>query len=296
MTAKIIDGKSLATQMRAEIAAEIKARKQSGHREPGLAVILVGEDPASSIYVRNKRQACEQVGIKSVFHALPSTVNEAELRSLIDQLNKNNDIDGILLQLPLPAHIDSDEILELIDPHKDVDGFHPYNLGRLAQRRPLLRPCTPYGIMTLLDHIHQKYKGQHAVIVGASNIVGRPMSMELLLAGATITICHRFTKNLEEHVRQADILISAVGKPGVIKGEWIKPGATVIDVGINRLADGTITGDVEFEIAKTKAAWITPVPGGVGPMTVTTLLKNTLIAAERKDSSTNLREERLAAR
>lgn len=278
MVAKIIDGKALAAKMRAEIAAEIQARKQRGQREPGLAVILVGEDPASSIYVRNKRLACEEVGIKSVFHGLPSTISENDLVSLIEKLNQDETIDGILLQLPLPEHIDSDRVLEIINPNKDVDGFHPYNLGRLAQRRPLLRPCTPYGIMTMLDSIHQPYKNQHAVIIGASNIVGRPMALELLLAGCTISICHRFTQHLERYVPQADILVSAAGKPGIIKGEWIKPGATVVDVGINRLADGTITGDVEFEAAQERAAWITPVPGGVGPMTVATLLKNTLMA------------------
>jgi len=281
MTAKLIDGKALAAKIRAEIASEVKTRMQQGFRQPGLAVILVGADPASGIYVRNKRQACEEVGIKSVFHHLPIDVSETDLIGLIQQLNEDQTIDGILLQLPLPSHIDEEKVLELINPYKDVDGFHPYNFGRLAQRRPLLRPCTPFGIMALLDNIQQVYKNRHAVMISASNIVGRPMALELLLAGCTITICHRFTQDISDYVQQADILVSAVGKPGIIKGDWIKPGATVIDVGITRLNDGTITGDVEFNVALERAAWITPVPGGVGPMTVAMLLKNTLTAASR---------------
>lgn len=279
MTANIINGKAFAAQMRADISAEIQSRIQNGMNPPGLAVILVGNDPASEIYVRNKRLACEEVGIKSVYHHLPDRISETELTTLIQQLNQDHTIHGILLQLPLPDHIDSFKILETIHPNKDVDGFHPYNLGRLAQRRPLLRPCTPYGIMLLLDSLQETYKNRHAVIIGASNIVGRPMALELLLAGCTITIGHRFTQDLQEYIKQADILVTAVGKPGLIKGEWIKEGATVIDVGINRLADGTVTGDVEFEAACKRAAWITPVPGGVGPMTVATLLKNTLLAS-----------------
>ncbi len=279
MVAQIIDGKALATKIKAEIAAEVSARKKQGFAQPCLAVILVGDNPASHIYVRNKRQACEEAGIKSIYHPLPSTVSENDLKELIQQLNNDPAVNGILLQLPLPEHINSDMLLELIDPHKDVDGFHPYNLGRLAQRRPALRPCTPYGIMMLLDSIKETYKNRHAVIVGASNIVGRPMALELLLAGSTITLCHRFTQDLSHFVKQADILVAAAGVPALIKGDWIKPGATVIDVGINRLADGSIIGDVEFAEASTKAAWITPVPGGVGPMTTATLLKNTLTAA-----------------
>jgi methylenetetrahydrofolate dehydrogenase (NADP+)/methenyltetrahydrofolate cyclohydrolase len=279
MAAKLIDGKALAAKIRAEIASEIKTRMQQGLKQPGLAVILVGEDPASTIYVRNKRQACEEAGIKSVFHHLPADVSEKDLIELIQQLNIDQTIDGILLQLPLPSHINEEKVLELISPKKDVDGFHPYNFGRLAQRRPLLRPCTPLGIMALLDSIQEVYKNRHAVIVGASNIVGRPIALELLLAGSTITICHRFTENLSDYVQQADILVSAVGKPGIIKGNWIKPNATVIDVGISRLNDGSIVGDVEFNTAAERAAWITPVPGGVGPMTVAMLLKNTLAAA-----------------
>ncbi len=279
MAANIIDGKKLATKIRGQISAEILARKKQSLRAPGLAVILVGDDPASAIYVRNKRLACEEVGIKSYYHELPTQTNENELIELINSLNESSEVDGILLQLPLPSHIDSDKVLEHISPKKDVDGFHPYNLGRLAQRLPALRPCTPHGVMMLLDDIQQVYKGRHAVIVGASNIVGRPMALELLIAGATITVCHRFTGDLEPYVREADILVSAVGKPHIIKGSWIKEGATVIDVGINRLADGALTGDVEFEVASQKAAWITPVPGGVGPMTVAMLLKNTLFAS-----------------
>lgn len=279
MTAQLIDGKAFAAQLKLDIQQTIQEKLASGHRRPGLAVILVGEDPASNIYVRNKREACEQVGIQSFFHALPDSVTEKELIDLISQLNSNKNVDGILLQLPLPKHIHANKILEHIDPYKDVDGFHPYNFGRLAQRRPLLRPCTPYGIMLLLDHIQQPYKGKHAVIIGASNIVGRPMALELLIAGATTTVCHRFTHDLGYFVKQADILISAVGKPNLIKSEWIKEGSTVIDVGITRLEDGTLSGDIEFAGARERAAWITPVPGGVGPMTVAVLLRNTLVAA-----------------
>lgn len=279
MVAQIIDGKEVASQLKAEMAEKIKQKREMGWRAPGLAVILVGEDPASSIYVRNKRQACEQVGIQSFYHPLPVEIDEKELIALISELNHDKNVDGILLQLPLPTHIDGDNVIEHIDPHKDVDGFHAYNLGRLAQRRPLLQPCTPHGVMILLNHIHQQYKGKHAVIIGASNIVGRPMALELLIAGATITVCHRFTHDLASYVKQADILVSAVGKPGLIKGEWIKEGSTVIDVGITRLPDGTLTGDIQFDVAKERAAWITPVPGGVGPMTVAILLRNTLMAA-----------------
>ncbi len=279
MTANLIDGKAVASQLKSEIQAIIQEKLAAGHRRPGLAVILVGEDPASSIYVRNKRESCEQVGIQSFYHHLPADIDEHSLLQLINELNHDTNVDGILLQLPLPKHIHANRILERIEPHKDVDGFHPYNFGRLAQRRPLLRPCTPFGIMLLLDHIQQQYKGKHAVIVGASNIVGRPMALELLIAGSTVTVCHRFTHDLPYFVSQADILISAVGKPGIIKGKWVKEGATVIDVGITRLDDGTLSGDVEFAAARERAAWITPVPGGVGPMTVAVLLRNTLVAA-----------------
>jgi methylenetetrahydrofolate dehydrogenase (NADP+)/methenyltetrahydrofolate cyclohydrolase len=279
MTAQLIDGKALAAKLRQDMAEQVKTGIAAGHKQPGLAVILVGDDPASSIYVRNKREACEQIGIHSVYHHLPSATDEKTLIDLIRDLNHDKSVHGILLQLPLPAHMDAEKVLERIDPHKDVDGFHPYNLGRLAQRRPLLRPCTPLGVMLLLDHINQEYKGKHAVVVGASNIVGRPVALELLIAGATVTVCHRFTTDLAYYVKQADILVSAVGKPGLIKGDWVKEGSTAIDIGITRLADGTLTGDIEFAIAKERAAWITPVPGGVGPMTVAILMRNTLVAA-----------------
>lgn len=279
MPAQLIDGKSVAAQLKSDISAKIKAKLAEGLRQPGLAVILVGEDPASALYVNSKRLACEEVGIKSFYYPRPSTITEAELIALINELNAHPEVDGILLQAPLPKHIDEDKVFESIHPQKDVDGFHPYNLGRLAQRHPLLRPCTPYGIMILLHHIHQKFKGCHAVVVGASNIVGRPMALELLIAGSTVTVCHRFTHELAQYVKQADILVSAVGKAGLIQGEWIKEGATVIDVGQNRLANGKLTGDIDFEAARERAAWITPVPGGVGPMTVAVLLRNTLIAA-----------------
>lgn len=283
MVAKIIDGKALAITIRRHIATELAAKITQGFTPPTLAVILVGNDPASHIYVRNKRQACDEVGIRSIYHALPESVEESALLSLIQTLNQDHTVNGILLQLPLPDHIDTDKLLELIDPNKDVDGFHPYNLGRLAQRRPALRPCTPYGVMMLLDSIQQPYHDRHAVIIGASNIVGRPMALELLHAGCTITVCHSLTKDLGHHIKQADIVVSATGTPHLIKANWIKPHSTVIDVGIHRLANGTLIGDVEFELAKEKAAWITPVPGGVGPMTIIALLKNTLAAAEKQN-------------
>jgi methylenetetrahydrofolate dehydrogenase (NADP+)/methenyltetrahydrofolate cyclohydrolase len=276
--AQFIDGKAIAAKLRTSIREKIEEKMAAGYNAPSLAVILVGEDPASSIYVRNKREACKEVGIRSTYHHLPSDVKEDQLIELIKVLNHDKTIHGILLQLPLPQQMNTDNILEYISPHKDVDGFHPYNLGRLMQRRPLLSPCTPRGVMILLDHIKQTYKGKHAVIIGASNIVGRPMALELLIAGTTITVCHRFTDNLPYFVKQADILVSAVGKPGIIKGAWIKKGSTIVDVGIIRLTDGTITGDIEFHAAKERAAWITPVPGGVGPMTVAVLLQNTLLA------------------
>lgn len=279
MTAQLIDGKLIAATLKAELRNIVTQQIANGARQPGLAVVLVGSDPASMIYVRNKRLACEEVGIRSFYHELPDTISEDALIALINDLNADPTVDGILLQSPLPKHIDEKKLFELILPEKDVDGFHPFNLGRLAQRRPLLCPCTPAGVMILLHHIHQPFKGKHAVVVGASNIVGRPMMLELLIAGATVTLCHRFTGDLAYFVKQADILVSAVGKAGLIKGEWIKEGATVIDVGQIRLADGTLTGDVEFDAAKERAAWITPVPGGVGPMTVAVLMRNTLVAA-----------------
>lgn len=281
MTAQYIDGKLISQTVRAEVAARVKARVELGLRAPGLAVVLVGEDPASQVYVGSKRRACEEVGFISQSYDLPTTTSEAELLALIDKLNQDDTIDGILVQLPLPAGIDTTQILERILPDKDVDGFHPYNLGRLAQRIPKLRSCTPKGIITLLDRYNLPLRGKHAVVVGASNIVGRPMSLELLLAGCTTTTCHRFTKDLEHHVRQADILVVAVGKANFIPGSWVKEGAVVIDVGINRLATGQLVGDVDFEVARTRASFITPVPGGVGPMTVASLIENTLMACEQ---------------
>lgn len=280
MSAKIIDGKTIAQQVRNEVATLVQKRLAAGKRAPGLAVVLVGENPASQIYVASKRKACEEVGFISRSYDLPMTTTEAELLALIDSLNDDSEIDGILVQLPLPAGIDNVKVLERIHPDKDVDGFHPYNVGRLCQRAPKLRPCTPRGIVTLLERYEISTYGLNAVVVGASNIVGRPMSLELLLAGCTTTVTHRFTKNLRQHVENADLLVVAVGKPGFIPGEWIKPGAIVIDVGINRLESGKVVGDVEFDVAAQRAGWITPVPGGVGPMTVATLIQNTLQACE----------------
>jgi methylenetetrahydrofolate dehydrogenase (NADP+)/methenyltetrahydrofolate cyclohydrolase len=280
MAAKIIDGKTIAQQVRLEVAEKVKQRLADGKRAPGLAVVLVGEDPASQIYVGSKRRACEEVGFISRSYDLPATTSESVLLELIDTLNNDSEIDGILVQLPLPAGIDNIKVLERIAPDKDVDGFHPYNVGRLCQRAPLLRPCTPRGIITLLERYNIDTYGLNAVVVGASNIVGRPMSLELLLAGCTTTVTHRFTKDLRHHIEHADLLVVAVGKPGFIPGEWIKPGAIVIDVGINRLESGKVVGDVEFDVAAERASWITPVPGGVGPMTVATLIQNTLQACE----------------
>jgi len=280
MAAKLIDGKAIAARVRQAVKARIDELRENNLRLPGLAVVLVGEDPASQIYVRNKIMACEEAGVISHSYTLPDDTTEAQLLDLIDKLNREATVDGILVQLPLPAHINDDEVTERIRPDKDVDGFHPCNIGRLALRRPALRSCTPRGVITLLEHTEETFYGREAVVVGASNIVGRPMSLELLLAGCTVTTCHRFTRQLEEHVSRADILIVAVGKPGIVRGAWVKSGATVIDVGMNRLADGSLAGDIEFDVACERAAWITPVPGGVGPMTVATLLQNTLYAAE----------------
>lgn len=281
MTAQLIDGKAQAETIRHSIQRRVQARTDAGLRAPGLAVVLVGNDPASEVYVAHKRKDCEQVGIISKAYDLPATTQQSELLELIDTLNQDDSIDGILVQLPLPKGLQADEILERIDPSKDVDGFHPFNVGRLAQRLPMLRPCTPAGIVDLLDTTGEPVRGQHAVIVGASNIVGRPMGLELLLKGCTVTTCHRFTKDLAHHVQQADIVIVAVGKPGIVKGEWIKPGAVVIDVGINRLDNGQLIGDVDFASAAERASHITPVPGGVGPMTRAKLLENTLFACEK---------------
>ncbi|HHF2915237.1 bifunctional methylenetetrahydrofolate dehydrogenase/methenyltetrahydrofolate cyclohydrolase FolD [Vibrio diabolicus] len=281
MTAQNIDGTLISQTVRSEVAARVKARVEAGLRAPGLAVVLVGEDPASQVYVGSKRRACEEVGFVSKSFDLPASSSEEELLALIDELNNDDEIDGILVQLPLPAGIDTTHVLERIHPEKDVDGFHPYNVGRLVQRIPKLRSCTPKGIITLLDRYNIELRGKHAVVVGASNIVGRPMTLELLLAGCTTTTCHRFTKDLESHVRQADVVVVAVGKPNFIPGEWIKKGAVVIDVGINRLDSGKLVGDVEYDKARESASFITPVPGGVGPMTVASLIENTMLACEQ---------------
>ena len=279
MPAQIIDGKEIARTIRADIRRQVDRRVAHGHARPGLAVILIGDDTASQIYVRNKRRACEEAGIVSRDYDLPADTTQERVLALIDELNDAGEIHGILVQFPLPEHINETAIIERIAPYKDVDGFHPYTVGRLAQRIPILRPCTPYGVMTLLDRIGFDPKGKHAVVVGASNHVGRPLALEFLLAGTTTTVCHRFTEGLETYVGSADILAVAVGKAGLIPGEWVKPGAVVIDVGITRLESGKLCGDVGFEAACERAAWITPVPGGVGPMTIAMLLTNTLEAS-----------------
>jgi len=279
-SAKIIDGKAIATEIRQSIRERVDERTRKGLRRPGLAVVLIGLDPASQVYVRGKRKACEEAGFHSVAHDLPADTSQEHLLALIDELNAASDIDGILVQLPLPAHIDPERIIERIRPDKDVDGFHPYNIGRLAARVPVLRPCTPKGIMTLLHRTGEPIKGRNAVIVGASNIVGRPMSLELLIAGCTVTTCHRFTRDLADHVARAEILVVAVGKHGVVNGDWVRPESIAIDVGMNRLDDGQLVGDIPFDAAAGRAGWITPVPGGVGPMTIASLLENTLYALE----------------
>jgi methylenetetrahydrofolate dehydrogenase (NADP+)/methenyltetrahydrofolate cyclohydrolase len=282
VTAQLIDGRKIAAEVKAEVRHGVEVLLGRGLRRPGLAVVMVGDNPASQVYVRNKRRACEECGVLSRAHDLPQSSSEMELLELIDELNADPTVDGILVQLPVPDHIEQNAIVERIDPRKDVDGFHPYNVGRLAARHPLIRPCTPYGVIRMLDHIGVSVKGRHCVVVGASNIVGRPMSLELLLMGATTTVTHRFTQELEGHVRAAELLIVAAGKPGLIPGEWIREGAVVVDVGTNRRDDGTLCGDVVFESARQRAAWITPVPGGVGPMTVAMLMKNTLEASLRR--------------
>lgn len=281
MTAQIISGTQLASQIKSNVAQQISQYVAQGKRAPGLAVILVGADPASQVYVGSKRKSCAEIGIVSKSYDLPETTTEQALLELIEALNQDAEVDGILVQLPLPKHIDSTKVIEQISPEKDVDGFHPYNVGRLCQRIPTLRACTPYGVMKLLETTGISFYGKHAVIVGASNIVGRPMALELLLAGCTVTVTHRFTEDLASHIRQADILVVAVGKPKFIKGEWIKEGAVVVDVGINRL-EGKLVGDVEFDVAAQRASYITPVPGGVGPMTVAMLMQNTLSAYEKQ--------------
>ena len=283
MAAQLIDGKKISQQRIEAVAQAVKARQEKGLHTPCLAVVLVGDDPASAVYVRNKKLACQKSGIESRSYELPSETTQDDLLKLVDELNGNPAVDGILVQLPLPAHIDSQAVLERIEPHKDVDGFHPYNVGRLVVKMPLMRPCTPKGVMTLLEAYGIDPKGKKAVIVGASNIVGRPQALELLLSRATVTICHSATQNLADEVAAADILVVGVGIPNFVKGEWVKPGAVVIDVGINRLDDGSLCGDVEFDVAKERASMITPVPGGVGPMTIATLLENTVHAASLHD-------------
>lgn len=285
MSARIIDGKKIAHNIRQEVKAQVAKRSEAGHRKPGLAVILIGDDPASEIYVRNKRLACEEIGFNALDIDLADSISQQELLDKVEELNKNDDIDGILVQLPLPVHIDSSLVLEAIKPSKDVDGFHPYNIGRLVQRLPGVRPCTPKGIMTLIRSTGIELKGAEAVVVGASNHVGRPMSQELLLAGSTVSVCHRFTQNLERHVRNADIVVVAVGIANFLNGDWIKEGAVVIDVGITRQPDGSLCGDVQFEKASEKAGHITPVPGGVGPMTIASLMENTLESSIKRSKA-----------
>lgn len=280
MTARILDGKRIADELLERIKGRVAARVAAGKARPGLAVMLVGADPASAVYVKNKRKACKEVGFRSFDYDLPAETAQAELEALIDRLNTDQRVQGILLQLPLPAHVDATALINRIDPRKDVDGFNAANVGALVLRQRGLRPCTPKGVMTLLAHTDRPVRGQHAVVVGVSNHVGRPMALELLLAGCTTTSCHKFTRDLPGFVAQADIVVVAVGRPGLVKGEWIKPGAIVIDIGINRLDDGSLVGDVEFDAAAQRASWITPVPGGVGRMTVATLIENTLEAAE----------------
>lgn len=283
MTAQLIDGKKISQERLQLVSAAVAKRLESGLRAPCLAVVLVGDNPASAVYVRNKKSACQKCGIRSLSYELPASTFQEDLLKLIDELNANAEVDGILVQLPLPEGLDSQAVLERIHPDKDVDGFHPYNVGRLVVKMPLMRPCTPKGVMTLLEAYGIDPKGKKAVVVGASNIVGRPQALELLLARATVTICHSATENLDKEVGAADIVVVGVGIPNFVKGEWIKPGAVVIDVGINRLEDGSLCGDVEFDVAKERAGMITPVPGGVGPMTIATLLENTLHAATLHD-------------
>jgi len=280
MSAQILDGKAISADIRAGIKTKVDAMLAAGLRPPGLAVVLVGESPASQVYVRNKRKACSEVGFHSELHELSADTPQEKLLSLVDQLNADEAIDGILVQMPLPDHIDEEAVIERILPTKDVDGFHPYNVGRLVLRMPLLRSCTPKGVMTMLERTGRKLEGLDAVIIGQSNIVGRPMALELLAARCTITVCHSRTKDLADKVRSADVLVAAVGRPRFVPGEWVKEGALVIDVGINRTEEGKLVGDVDFDSVAERAAWITPVPGGVGPMTIASLLENTLQAAE----------------
>ena len=278
-TAKILDGNEVSGAIIARVREAIEAHVEAGGRRPGLAVVLVGNDPASSIYVRAKRRDCERAGIMARDFDLEASTSQQDLLDLIGRLNNDPEVDGILVQLPLPPHIEEAAITNSIHSDKDVDGFHAFNVGKLALRQPGLRPCTPRGVMALLHYYGIANRSMHAVVVGASNIVGRPMALELLLTGSTVTVSHRFTRNLEDHVRSAELLISAIGKPGIIDSEWIPRGAIVIDVGINRLPDGRLVGDIDFPSAAQRAGWISPVPGGVGPMTRATLMLNTAEAA-----------------
>ena len=280
MTARIIDGKAVAQQVTDQVRVDVAAHVAAGGVSPGLAVVLVGDSAASQVYVRNKRRTTETVGMRSFAHDLPATTSEAELLALVDRLNADTAVNGILVQLPLPKQIDPERVIERINPKKDVDGFHPYNIGRLVLKMPTLRPCTPFGCMRLLQETGEDLVGKHAVVIGQSNIVGRPMALELLMARCTVTICHSATRDLPGIVRQGDIVVAGVGKANFVPGNWIKPGAIVIDVGINRMDDGKLCGDVDFAAAREVAGWITPVPGGVGPMTIATLLANTLRAAQ----------------
>jgi len=283
MAAQIIDGKAVAERLTAEVRAKVSERVAAGRSAPGLAVVLVGENAASQVYVRNKRKTTDGVGMQSFAYDLPGDVSEPELLALVDRLNGDPSVSGILVQLPLPAQINVERVIERIDPRKDIDGFHPYNIGRLVVKLPTLRPCTPYGCMRLLAETGETLAGKHAVIIGQSNIVGRPMALELLMTRCTVTICHSATRDLPGVARQADIVVAAVGRPNFVQGDWIKDGAIVVDVGINRNADGKLVGDVDFAAARERASWITPVPGGVGPMTIAMLLANTLRAAELQD-------------
>jgi methylenetetrahydrofolate dehydrogenase (NADP+)/methenyltetrahydrofolate cyclohydrolase len=284
--ALLLDGKAVAAKVRAEVAQRAADFAAQHGRRPGLAVMQVGEHPASSVYVRNKRRSCLEVGIESFAHDLPASASEAEILRVVDSLNRNTRVDGILVQLPLPTGINADRVMDAVDPLKDVDGFHPVNTGLLAQKRPRLRPCTPFGVIRLAQEYGIALTGLRATVVGASNIVGRPMALELLLARATVTVCHTGTRDLRAEVERAEVLVAAVGKAGFIPGEWIRPGAAVFDVGINRTTAGGLVGDVEFESAAARAGWITPVPGGLGPMTIAMLLSNTVDAANLRAAAT----------
>src|SRR5512134_878674 len=288
MSARVLDGKAIAARATQQTAADVRRWIEAGNPVPGLAAVLVGENAASQVYVRNKRRTIDIVGMRSFAQDLRGDTSETELLALIDRLNGDARVNGILVQLPLPKHIDPGKVVERIDPRKDVDGFHPYNIGRLVLKAPTLRPCTPYGCMRLLEETGESLIGKHAVVIGQSNIVGRPMALELLMARCTVTICHSATRDLPGLVRQADIVVAAVGRPRFVQGDWIKPGAIVLDVGVNRLPDGKLCGDVDFDAAKQRASWITPVPGGVGPMTIAMLLANTLRAAELQDGDRRL--------